>query len=214
VAIARVRKKAEDVSIYFDLLILGATLYSHLADPFALSDRYPPTWDFQHLETLTWPPEPLPPRLAIDLQPILKGPDPAFMLGATQAIVDGGRLLIRSSDPANTLLRSLWQLLPVSTQHTVTMATLTFNVQPSFQVAAVPQVPTEGIEGFLTEEQCRDYPEGRYERDLEWAINTGNQRDLNQLLFRRSSAETLRLAIFILIAVTLLAIVMSVVTKM
>jgi hypothetical protein len=56
----------------------------------------------------------------------------------------------------------------------------------------------------LGEEQVRDYPEGRYEYNLQHAAEMGDQAELDRLFARRSSRETLRLALVIFALVFLL----------
>ena len=69
-----------------------------------------------------------------------------------------------------------------------------------FGLVVLPAVPEGGLPGYLTEDQARDYPESRYERELQVAVEHGDQRTVDRLLARRSSAETLRLAFWIVLA--------------
>src|SRR5260370_282778 len=68
---------------------------------------------------------------------------------------------------------------------------------PGCGVVASPAVPEGGAAGYLSEDQARDYPESHYERDLQVAVESKDQRALDRLLSRRSSTETLRLALLI-----------------
>jgi len=61
--------------------------------------------------------------------------------------------------------------------------------------------------GYMTEDQARDYPESRYERELQVAVEHNDQRTVDRLFARRSSAETLRLAIWIILAAVALSFV-------
>ena len=46
-----------------------------------------------------------------------------------------------------------------------------------------------------TDEQARDYPEGRYELALQTAAESGDQAELNRLFARRSSLDTIRIGL-------------------
>ena len=198
---------------HFRFLVLARELYKHLGDPFAVADRYPPPWDARNeLLPLEWPPEPLPPRTVGQLQEVLKHGDGPFLLGATQALVDGSRIVLQRPAPAEQTLRDLWALLPASTRSHLWPATFAFGEPTRFDVAAVPQIPEGGLPGFLTEEMVLDYPDSRYERHLQIAIESGDQRELDRLLSRRSSAETLRLALYLLGAALVVSLVMRILT--
>ena len=54
------------------------------------------------------------------------------------------------------------------------------------------------LERYFTEEQAVDYPEGRYEFGLQYAVEHGDRRELDRLLNRRSSKQMLRLALWLL----------------
>jgi hypothetical protein len=69
----------------------------------------------------------------------------------------------------------------------------------------LPTVPEGGLPGYLTEDQARDYPESRYERELQIAVEAGDQRTVDTLFARRTSSETLRLAIWLVLGATVLA---------
>ena len=63
-----------------------------------------------------------------------------------------------------------------------------------------------GYARVSTEDQARDYPESRYERDLQSAVEAGDQRSVDALLARRSSAETLRMALWMVVGAAILAV--------
>jgi hypothetical protein len=102
------------------------------------------------------------------------------------------------------LLRDLWTLLPTSTRAQLWPASFTFANGPGFHVAVTPRL-TEAFAGYVTEEQAGDYPEGRYERGVQIAAETNDQRELDALLGRPSRQHVLRLGIALL--VVMLAIV-------
>ena len=94
------------------------------------------------------------------------------------------------------MFRGLWQLLPERTRFELWPATLAFSNELGFHAVALPAAPEPWPVGYLTADQARDYPEGRYELALQIAAEAGNQPDLDRLLARRSSRDTLRLAMF------------------
>jgi hypothetical protein len=184
-----------DPPLGFRVLVLGKPLYEALGDPFAVADRYPPDWAARGpLERLEWPPEPLPRRTVEQLQRVLKAGDMALLLGGTQALLDGGRLLVEVDRPADDLLRGLWALLPDRTRCELWPATFAFSADLGFHVAAVPVAPDPWPAGVLSDDQCRDYPEGRYELAVQTTVEAGDQAGLDKLFARRTSQETLRLA--------------------
>lgn len=171
----------------FRFLLMSGPL-AGLGDPFAVSDRFPADWTARgELPQLEWPDEPLPPRAVGGLQAILKAGDAPLLLGAAQALLDGGR--VRLDDPAD--VRRVWALLPDRTRAELRPATFAPDDALGFHLSAGPPVATPGV---LHADQCRDYPEGRYELALQLAVENGDQAELDRLLARRSSRDTLRLA--------------------
>ena len=75
----------------------------------------------------------------------------------------------------------------------------------------MPKVPEGRIPGYLDEEQARDYPESRYERTLQVVVEAGDQAALDRLLARRSSVETLRLALYMVLALAVLSILLRII---
>lgn len=189
------------------VLIMERDCYEVIPDPFAIEERFPPTWDVRNpLPTLEWPDEPLPPRTTEQLNTILKEGDGPLLLGACQALVDSAKLLLNADEPQPTLLRSLWQLLPTSIQRQTTLATFAYTATLSCSLMVVPASIATQKHGYLSDEQARDYPESRYERNLQVAIEANDQRMLNQLLARKSSAEALRSAMIMLVVMAGLAV--------
>ncbi len=206
----------------FRLLVLPRPVYARwIGDPFLVAEQFPPPWNARgDLPALAWPDEPLPPRTVEEVRRILRpageGPDAgvsqsATFLGGVQALVDGGRLVFERPAPAPELVRNLWALLPASTRGHLWPASFAFGNELGFHLLVVPRVRGEEVVGYLTEEQAGDYPEGRYELNLQLAAEAGDQRELDALFARRSSAETMRLglillavAVILVIAVTLL----------
>jgi hypothetical protein len=203
---------AVDSPLLCRFLFLNKTLYKILGDPFAVSDEFPVDWQCRGvMPDLIWPPRPLPPRTVEELQRILKSGDVALLLGGTQALLDGGRLLIVSDRPETDVLRSLWALLPDRTRCELWPASFVFSRDFDFHVAVIPVPPQPWPPGLLTAEQARDYPEGRYELAIQTAIESGNQADLDRLLARRTSQETLRLAVGMLIFALILAVAVRII---
>ena len=191
----------------FRFLILGKPLYDALGDPFAIADRFPPDWSSRgELPTLAWPMEPLPPRLVEALDELLKTGDGPFLLGSTQALLDGGRICLKKTDSTHAAIRTIWQLLPTRSRCELWPATLVFSEELDFSIWAMPEIPAKLPAGCLNEEQAKDYPEGRYEVAMQSAIESRDQAEMNRLLARRSSGETLRLAAMMLAGAVLIAV--------
>ena len=184
----------------FHLLVLNRDHYrAYGGDPFQLAQRQLPSWDARgEMPALSWPAQPLPPRTVEQSQRVLQRPDGPILLGASQVLVDGGRVVFQRQQPDESLLRDLWQLLPTRTRTELWPATFAFGNALRFHVLAVPQAAGDEFKHSHTEEQAGDYPEGRYEWALQIAVEDGDQRELDRLLRRRSQADTLRLAITIL----------------
>jgi hypothetical protein len=205
VAVVRVEDRPGSGSILgFRFLILARELYRHLGDPFAISDRYPTNWTTGPLDDLSWPEQALPERTLEGLDWLLKNGDGPLLLGATQALVDGNRLLLTGDKPNESLARALWQLLPESSRRELWPASFAFSRELGFHLAIGPNV-AEGIERPLKEEILRDYPPSNYELNLQIAIEAGDRAGLRHLLARRSPDETLRLGLAMVAFATLIA---------
>lgn len=189
----------------FRVLVLPRALYDVIPDPFAIAELFPPRWDGP-LDTLEWPPEPLPKRTVAQLDHIFKNGDGPLLLGACQTLVDGGRVAIRRDRPDSNLCRDLWNLLPDSTRRASWPATFAYSTALGFSLVVLPTIPEGQLPGYLTEDQARDYPESRYERELQTAVEAGDQRTVDVLLARRTSSETLRLAIWMVLGAGALAV--------
>jgi hypothetical protein len=189
----------------FRFLIMSRALYDAIPDPFAIADRFSPKWDAP-LEVLEWPPEPLPRRTVAQLDKIFRHGDGPLLLGACQTLVDSGRIAIGRDHPDPGLCRDLWNLLPDSSRRATWPATFAYSVALGFGLVVLPTIPDGGLPGYLTEDQARDYPESRYERELQTAVESGDQRTVDALLARRSSVETLRLAIWMVLGAIVLAV--------
>ena len=199
VAVVQVTEQG-DTELSFRVLVLHRKVYDALGDPFVIADRYPPNWAARgDLASLEWPEELLPKRQVADLQTILKSGDMPLLLGGAQALIDGSRLLLQSHEPMGKPIRDLWKLLPNRTRCELWPATFAFSDELGFHVLAMPEPPTQWPMGYLTADQARDYPEGRYELALQLAVEDSDQREVDRLLARRSSSDTLRLALFMVI---------------
>ena len=196
-----------DPPLGFRFLILTRRLYEALGDPFAIALKYPADWSKRGtLPALAWPEERLPKRLIDELQTALKAGDMPLLLGGTQALIDGGRLLLVTPTPSNEIAE-IWRLLPDRTRFELWPATFAFSNDLGFHAAALPEAPSPWPEGYLTADQARDYPEGRYELALQIAVEAGNQAEVDRLFARRSSKDALRLALSMLGAAMLIAII-------
>jgi hypothetical protein len=199
VAVVRVEDRPGG-QLGFRLLVLSRDLYRYLGDPFAIADRYPPDWNATgQLPDLAWPMEVLPERTLEQLDAILKHGDVSLLLGSTQALVDGNRVLLTRTEPAERFVRDLWQLLPDRTRCDLWPATFAFSDELGFHAAVGPGLPTprHGAQ-VLPEESIRDYPQSSYELNLQLAIESGDRAGLRKLLARRTADDTIRLGLYIL----------------
>jgi len=179
----------------FHFLILANELYHLLQDPFAIAERYPVDWAAHGiLPDLAWPPEPLPRRTIKELDELLKKGDGPYLLGAAQTLVDGGKIVIAFTANSMYLIRGVWALLPESNRRTIRVATFATSNNLEFDLLALAAIPAGGLPGYLNEDQVLEYPDSRYERDLQIAIEHGDQRELDRLLARKSTQEMIRLA--------------------
>jgi hypothetical protein len=199
VAVVRVEDRPGPGDVLgFRFLILARELYRFLGDPFAISDRYAPNWATGALPDLAWPMEVLPERTLEQLDRVLKNGDGPLLLGTTQALVDGNRVLLNGTAPNEALARDLWQLLPDSTRCDLWPASFAFSKELGFHLAIGPTLTSAEQKHHLTEDTLREYPAGNYELNLQIAVESGDRASLRRLLKRRSSGETLRLALYML----------------
>jgi len=200
VAVVQVAGPPTLLQLRFRFIVVGRELYHFLHDPFAVAERFPPDWAGRDpLPDLEWPAEPLPRRTVAQLDAILKHGDGPFLLGASQTLVDGGKIALNRVQPLPGLLRDLWALLPDSSRRIIWPATFAFCNDLRFDLVVLPKIPSPGLPGYLGEEQARDYPDSRYERQLQTAIESGDQATLDRLLARRTSSEMLRFAMLMVV---------------
>jgi hypothetical protein len=199
VAVVQAAADGSPPVLRFHVLILTNALYARIGDPFALAEQFPAPWDAHVvLPSLAWTDEP-PDRHVERVQRILQEEDSATLLGGAQAIVDGGRLVFERPFPAPDLLRRLWALLPDATRAEAWPASYVFCAALDWHAVVVPHYDPQHWPGFLTEAQAGDYPESRYELNLQIAVESGDQLALDRLFARRTSRQTLRLAITLLL---------------
>lgn len=198
-----------DTPLGFRFLILGKPLYEALGDPFAIADAFPPRWhDRGTLDSLKWERGALPERRVEDAVPLLREGDTPLLLGSTQALIDGGRVIVEAAEPDPKLLRGVWQLLPTRSRFDIWPATFAFTVDLGFHFSVLPTAPQPWPIGHLTADQARDYPEGHYELSIQSAIESHDPIEWERLLARRSTNDTLRLATY-MVAFALFAAIVS-----
>jgi hypothetical protein len=197
----------------FRLLVLPHDAYAFLGgDPFVLAERFPPSWEARgDLAALECPAAPPPRRTVTDIQALFERHKliQPTLLGAVQALLDGGRIAFERSEPDPDVVRALWTLLPTKTRATLWPASFAFGNQLGFDVLVVPKVQGVELADYLREEQAGDYPEGRYEHSLQVAAESGDQAELDHLFARRSRIEVRRMALLVLAAVIFLAVTMN-----
>jgi hypothetical protein len=199
------------LELVFRLLVLPRAAYLRwIGDPFAVAQRFPANWHERgELPVLSWPQEPLPRRTVTEVQRLLKTSDGPTLLGGVQALVDGARLAFERSKPDPQLIRGLWTLLPASTRCHLWPATFAFDNVLNFHALVVPHAGGQNLAGYLTEEQAGDYPQGRYELNLQIAAEAGDQGELDSLFARRSMAQTWRLGIILVVVAVVLVLGMK-----
>lgn len=200
VAVAQVAEVAQG-RLVFRLLLLPRSLYvRQIRDPFAVSDRFPPQWNASGpLPQLEWPDEPPPRRRIDDLQRILQTGNSPLLLGAVQALVDGARVVFRGNQPDPTLIRDIWSLLPESARAELWPATFVGAGSLRFDVLVSPHADSPEFDRYLREDSVIDYPEGKYEFSLQYAIEHGDQAEVDRLFGRRSSKQFLQFIVGLLL---------------
>jgi hypothetical protein len=190
----------------FHLLLVPMDLYRALGgDPFLIAQHFPPAWQARgELSALTWDAPPPSPRSVAEVAHVLDVPDSATLLGGVQALVDGGRIVFERPKPDPEMVRSLWMLLPTSTRWERWPATFAFANTLQFDVVVLPRVDPVALPGYLLEAHAGDYPPGRYEHALQTAAEAGDQPEIDRLFARRSSSETRRLALTLVVIALLL----------
>jgi hypothetical protein len=141
---------------------------------------------------------------ALDFERTMENSESPALLGGAQILVDGGRLVFERPEGDLRMVSGLWLLLPEVTRCRLWPTSFAFSQELEFDVLVVPHIDELVMESYTTEEQAADYPEGAYELALQRVVETGEQSDLDEVFRRRDSHHTIRLALTILVAVSLL----------
>ena len=215
----------------FHFLVVERKIYeAWIRDPFLLAEKIEPTWDAPAaLPALMIPEEMFQPRTLAQVQGVLKriksaalreGEDPEApdfertpensespaLLGGAQILVDGGRLVFERPEGDLRMVAGLWLLLPEATRIRLWPTSFAFSQELEFDVLVMPRLDEMVLESYTTEEQAADYPEGTYEIAMQRAAEQGNQADLDGVFNRRDSHHTIRLALLLLVAVSVLVV--------
>jgi hypothetical protein len=206
VAVVQTAAEGQPPVLRFHCLALSAELYAAIGDPFLIAGQFPPPWGERVvLPTLAWLDE-VTTRSVGQVQRVLQEEDGPTLLGAAQAVVDGGRVVFERPFPAPDLLRRLWMLLPDTTRAEAWPATYTFGPELDVHAVVVAKADPAAFSGYLTEAHAAEYPQGRYELNLQIAAEAGDQGAVDRLFSRRSSQQTLRLALILLVVAASLAV--------
>jgi hypothetical protein len=230
IAIVQVAEQPAGTLGFHVLLVPRAAYRAFLGDPFPVADHFPAPWTAtQTLPALTLPDRPLPSPTIEEIRRILKrvkagalredqDPETAelteenaespALLGGVQVLVDGGKLVFVRPAPDPGLIRGLWTLLPHAARRDLWPATFAFDNTLGFDALVVPRRAEDEYPGYTTEQQAADYPAGQYELSLQTAAETGDQQALDHLFTRRSSHETLRLAVTMAIVLSVVVLVL------
>lgn len=206
--------------LMFRVLVVPWEVYARcIGDPFQVAERFPLRWHspdsdaLGELPVLAWPHEFPAARTVADVQRVLQRPDGPLLLGAVQALVDGSRIVFVRSAADSALLQSLWALLPMSLRGELWPCSFAFENALAFHAVIAPATAATEFEGYLTEEQAENYPQGRYELNLQIATEAADQHELDMLFARRSSRQTLRLGLLLLVAALALLLITYVLAR-
>jgi hypothetical protein len=217
VLIGRAQAPAEGappLTTYHALVVVEADYRAAGGDPFLLAEAAPRPWELRGQLPAVALNLPAPERTVDEVCAVLKQPEGPSLLGASQALVDGGRVAFVRGRPEPQLVRGLWRLLPTSTRGALWPASFAPQGGDRFHAVVVPPAaPSLGV-AYLTEDQAADYPEGAYEKALQEAAETGDQEALQWLFARRSLAEVWRLGWWLLGALVLLSVALQVLQRL
>ncbi len=200
-AVTQVESRGEGV-LGFRFLILSKADWLKGVDPFALNEAYPPSWDSRgQVDSLEHELNFTPPSVK-QAAIWLKEHDRATLLGGLQAILDGAHLWHESPTSLTAYAQTLWNLLPYRSRFDFSFATFAFQPMPELKYQAIPKesLPVPLPTGVLSLQQTGDYPLGRYEQALQLAIEESNAGEFEVLLRRRTSRDTLKLAVGLILA--------------
>jgi hypothetical protein len=191
----------------FYLLVLPQALYLDVGgDPFFVAEQFPPPWQARgELPALNWTAGAPPARTVAFLQQTLNVPHSATLLGGAQILLDGGQMVFERTSPDAAILRSLWALLPNGTRAELWPASFAFSNVHGFDAVVVPRASGPEYEHYVSEEKAGDYPEGRYECNLQSAIETGDQGEIDALLKPRRRSWKFFVEVLLLLIVVALA---------
>jgi hypothetical protein len=201
VAIVQVDDVAE-ASLQYSVMVLTRLDYEALGgDPVELALRVPAAAMVKReLDAITLPAEPLAKRGIEQVRAVLQrqkrvssagsvsaadettltieNSESPTLLGGVQALVDGGRLAFERPGPDASLISALWTLLPNRLRPRLWPATFAFSNALAFDVVVLPRLESAALEGYTSEEQATDYPEGNYELSLQIIAESGDEATL------------------------------------
>ena len=129
------------------------------------------------------------------------------LLGSVQILVDGGRVAFERPEGDLRLAAGMWLLLPERTRCRVWPCSFAFSQEMEFDLLISPQLDEGMLEGYTTEEQAAEYPDGNYEFALQQAAEAGDQAGLDLVFSKRDSRQTIRIAVALLLLVSALVLV-------
>lgn len=168
------------------------------------------------------------PRLVSEIADLLKNNDSPLILGATQYLLDGGKILLPMEEATENIIQQVWMILPDRSRSEFTFATLIpkkeslHNLALDCSLLATRSDANHGniseLEGdkisnplskqnkhfdvsLIKAEQLRTYPNGRFEQELLLAAENGDQVTVNKLMQRKTGNEMLRFSIYLLVII-------------
>ena len=178
------------------LLFFPRREYEAFGQPFLLDAHFAPDWPAPPgAEPLVWDGSEIAPRTCPQLMDLFKSHDMPLILGAAQALVDGGRLGLVAGAESPGTLAAVWQLLPTALQGRRTVCAVADLPGAGFDAFVTRRPPDPWPVAVLSSEQARDYPHGGYEFALQSAVEHGDEAALARVLSRRPSLDPVRAAV-------------------
>ncbi|MSR30727.1 MAG: hypothetical protein EXR99_04400 [Gemmataceae bacterium] len=149
-----------------------------------------------HAEPVPWTPQ--------TLAEILKAKWGPNYLGAAQALLDGNRVILPPRENPHEIAKNLLFLLPLANRLEIGLTLLPSVNNKNFQIQTeMPGKSGKEEPGAVLFSQAGDYPEGKFEYSLQWAVENEDLYELNRLYFRKTTTQVFWFACGLLAIVSL-----------